>query len=151
MERYILTCIFLLGSIAGFSQHYTKEDSIYVYEHFIFYEDDGKTIYRVDKPYLDDFHDSIPDVTQYYFYKAMFMEELPVEHRIFMSMYLPYQKQKESLQWMYAQLKKKNDKLLIEDFLWIIQLTDFYRTIPFSELGISQKEVKKYCKECSYR
>lgn len=151
MERFLLICVIVLCSMArGFSQNCSAKDSAFIYDNLLCYNSVTKELYDIDEPYISDFHDSIPAMAEYYFRKAAFIESIPAWQRVVMVGYLPYQQKKECLKWIYHHLDKRRTKE-VELFLWAVQYSDFGYGIPFSELGISQEEVKKFCRKCEYK
>lgn len=151
MERLLLICVIALCDVAyGFSQNCNANDSAFIYDNLLGYDSITKEFYDIDEPYISSFYDSIPATAEYYFQKAAFIESVPAWQRVVMVGYLPYRQKKECLKWIYCHLDKRKAKD-IELFLRAIQYSDFGYGIPFSELGISQEEVRKYCQDCSYK
>lgn len=151
MERFLLICVIVLcGVMHVFSQNCSAKDSAFIYDNLLWYNSMTKEFYDIDETYISDFHDSIPAMAEYYFRKAAFIESIPAWQRVVMVGYLPYQQKKECLKWIYRHLNKRRTKE-IELFLWAVQYSDFGYGIPFSELGISQEEVTKYCLNCEYK
>jgi len=145
MKKILLIFILLLEVICLKSQNVSREDSAYIYRHFLFYNTEHRTFEDIDEPFIEEFYKKYPEKAKIYYFKAAFLNSIPVEQRVIMISYLDSLKQEQAHKWILKHLRTRYDT--IKYFKVLASEYGF----PYSKLGISEKEVKMYCPDCKYR
>lgn len=164
MKKILLICIFgVVNILNGYSQEYSKEDSMFIYKNLLIYDEENNIYEHVDIPFVEEFCDSIPKIAEYYCYKATFIRSIPAWQRVILVDFLPYEQKRECLRWIYKHLDMDNEEE-VSSFIRIQELREsVYWTngvrharlwrigLSYEEIGIPIEVVKKYCSDCSYK
>ena len=143
--RHIVLISLLLLSFEIKAQDYSPSDSIYIYKTLLKYSSETNSYKDIDEPFIESYWKSDKKRAMKYFEKAAYIESIPIVQRVIMAHYLDQDCKKKLHEWMYSNLESKMDT---------VKYFKVLRTgygLPYSELGIDEETVKKYCLKCKYK
>jgi hypothetical protein len=145
LSKLLLLCCFLTLAPKTYSQKVTKQDSIFIFKHLLFYHQENKTFDDIDEPYIEEYWSTQNENAKKYFYLSTFIRSIPISQRVILISYLDEETKIKSHNWIYLNMSNKNDTIEYYNIL----NSDY--GIPYSKLKIEKGTLLKYCPSIKYK